>query len=278
VVHRFAVSLTSVLGVVSLLECSSVREGADAGADAAADTTLDVVVDAVLEAGSPCPPGMAFVQTDSGVCVDLYEGALVQLTDGGVVPWPYYDAIDDIDAQNLYAVPAKGIFPQAYISEVQASLMCAQANKRLCTFVEWTAACRGQPEYDYVYPYGNTYDDAACNENRESPIIRLFGPDPSYSNAELNDPACDQLDAGLAQGGDFPKCVSVYGAYDMHGNIHEWIDDTPNPAEPTHGSFMGGYFVDAELNGPGCEYRTTAHDKTYHDYSTGFRCCADPKL
>jgi hypothetical protein len=38
---------------------------------------------------------------------------------------------------------------------------------------------------------------------------------------------------------------------------------------------MGGFFVDAKLNGPGCTYRTTAHAKTYHDYSTGFRCCKD---
>jgi len=153
--------------------------------------------------------------------------------------------------------------------------MCAHSNKRLCTLAEWTAACRGQPQEDYVYPYGNTYDPTACNEGRQSPIIRLFGPTPTYSNQELNDPRCDQLDAGLARGGDYPKCKSLYGAFDMHGNLHEWIDDTPDPTNPTHGSFMGGFFVDATINRPGCEYRTTAHAKTYHDYSTGFRCCAD---
>ena len=35
--------------------------------------------------------------------------------------------------------------------------------------------------------------------------------------------------------------------------------------------------VDAKINGPGCEYRTTAHAPSYYDYSTGFRCCADPR-
>ena len=30
------------------------------------------------------------------------------------------------------------------------------------------------------------------------------------------------------------------------------------------------------MNGDGCTYRTAAHEFTYHDYSTGFRCCADP--
>ena len=36
-----------------------------------------------------------------------------------------------------------------------------------------------------------------------------------------------------------------------------------------------GFYADAKLNGPGCTYATTAHEFTYHDYSTGFRCCAD---
>jgi hypothetical protein len=224
--------------------------------------------DAADADAGPCPSDMTFVRTDAGVCVDLYEGALVQNTpDGGVVPWPFYDPIDSADASALRAVIAKDIFPQGYISQVQAATMCANSGKRLCTLEEWTAACRGEPDHDYVYPYGDTYDPTACNEGRESPIIRLYGPNPSYSNAELNDPQDDQLDAGLARGGSFPKCVSTYGAFDMHGNLHEWVDD---------GSFLGGYFVDAKINGPGCEYRTTAHAKTYHDYSTGFRCCRDP--
>ena len=31
---------------------------------------------------------------------------------------------------------------------------------------------------------------------------------------------------------------------------------------------------DTRVNGDGCAYRTTAHASEYHDYSTGFRCCA----
>ena len=32
-----------------------------------------------------------------------------------------------------------------------------------------------------------------------------------------------------------------------------------------------------EINGPGCRYVTSAHELAYHDYSTGFRCCAAPR-
>ena len=34
-------------------------------------------------------------------------------------------------------------------------------------------------------------------------------------------------------------------------------------------------YVDTHRNGPGCDYATRAHYPTYHDYSIGFRCCAD---
>ncbi len=236
------------------------------------DATLNDAGDA---ASGPCPAESALVTLEAGtVCVDLYEGALVQReSDGGESAWPWYLPVDDLDAGVVRAIPAKGIFPQGYISQVQATAACAASGKRLCTFVEWTAACRGQPMHDYVYPYGDTYEAGRCNEGNESPIVELFGPNPTYDNTELNDPRCDQLDGGLAHGGAHAGCESAYGAFDMHGNIHEWIEDT-NPSGT--GSFMGGYFVDAKENGPGCEYRTTAHEKSYHDYSTGFRCCADP--
>jgi hypothetical protein len=250
-------------------------DGATAG-DAA--PPFDATVpDAGAEAG-PCPGDMAYVAFDAGAaCIDLYEGAIVVPGDGGEVAWPWYEPVDALDAGAFRAVPAHGVFPQGYISEEQAGAACAASGKRLCTFDEWTAACRGRPAHDYVYPYGDTYVPGRCNEGKESPIVILFGPNPTYSEQELNDPRDDQLDGGLARGGDYDACVSTYGAFDMHGNIHEWIDDTPDPAQPTHGSFMGGYFVDAKINGPGCEYRTTAHEKSYHDYSTGFRCCADAR-
>jgi hypothetical protein len=58
------------------------------------------------------------------------------------------------------------------------------------------------------------------------------------------------------------------------GNLHEWGSD---PADSEgHGRFRGGFYGDAEENGPGCLYVTSAHELAYHDYSTGFRCCADP--
>lgn len=272
--------LRSVVFLGSLsLACSAeldITLGPDAGGDVVLDVTLDnATLDAAAQDGAdagPCPATMAHVVTEAGAfCVDLFEGAIAT-KDGGV--WPHGKPVDGVDASDLLAIPADHLTPQGYISQVQAQAACARSGKRLCTLPEWTAACRGRPSHDYVYPYGNAYQSGTCNEGKPSPIVTLFGPNPTYSNQELNDPRCDELEGGLAKGGEYAKCVSSYGAFDMHGNLHEWIDDSPN-GDVTRGSFMGGFFVDAKLNGPGCTYRTTAHAKTYHDYSTGFRCCKD---
>jgi sulfatase modifying factor 1 len=250
----------------------------DGGNDAndASDATLAPDATVPGDAGFTCPPGMALAFAEAGAaCIDLYEGAIVQVSgDGGIAPWPYFMPVDGLAPGTYRAIPAAGIFPQGYISQVQASFACTAAGKRLCTFDEWTSACRGRPEHDYVYPYGDTYEPGRCNEGKESPILILFGPNPTYSAAELDDPRCDQLEGGLAQGGAYAGCESAYGAFDMHGNIHEWVAELTPSGD---GVFLGGYFVDATLNGAGCTYATTAHATTYHDYSTGFRCCADAR-
>jgi formylglycine-generating enzyme required for sulfatase activity len=89
--------------------------------------------------------------------------------------------------------------------------------------------------------------------------------------SKLNDPALGQVEGALAQTGAHPECVNGYGVYDMVGNLHEWV--ATDPATP-HGTFAGGYYLDTAINGDGCGYRTVAHAHEYHDYSTGFRCCA----
>jgi formylglycine-generating enzyme required for sulfatase activity len=115
----------------------------------------------------------------------------------------------------------------------------------------------------------------ACNEGRATnPVNDCFGPGSGvFTYANMNDPCCEDQPNTVAPGGSFARCVSEAGIYDLHGNLHEWIDATTGSG---NGVFKGGFFVDAKLNGAGCLYRTTAHAKTYHDYSIGFRCCAAP--
>ena len=211
----------------------------------------------------------------NAVCVDRFEAAteVIDAT-GAVTAHPYDQPVDAVaKGSTIVAVVADGVKPQGYISETQAAAACAAANKRLCTLSEWLAACQG-PQ-GWTYPYGNTYEAGACNEGRATnPVNDCFGSGDVFTSANMNSSCCDDQPNTVAPGGSFPRCVSSWGIYDLHGNLHEWIDATSSAGD---GIFKGGYFVDAKINGPGCLYTTTAHAKTYHDYSTGFRCCADPQ-
>ena len=216
---------------------------------------------------SPCPSGMAAVTPSGGTafCIDRFEGALeVQVASLWVPRTPYGPLTS---AEVVRAVPADGLVPQAYISGDEASAACLASAKRLCSAPEWLAACRG-PD-NTVWPYGATYVAGACNDTYPGghPVVDYFGTNQGIWNmTSMNDPGINQQADTVDAGGTNTGCVSHWGAFDLHGNLHEWVDD---PA----GTFRGGFFADAEINGAGCTYATTAHPMSYHDYSTGFRCC-----
>jgi hypothetical protein len=218
--------------------------------------------------GAVCPPGTANVE--DRFCIDRWEASLVEvLPDGRETPWPPFDKVED--GHTLRAVTASDVYPQAYISGVQAEKACEASGKRLCNPVEWRKACMG-PQ-GQRFGYGNERIDGRCNDQGRSPMLRLY---PQVATSwtlvgltEMNDPRLNQLSETLAPTGSHEGCTNGYGVYDMVGNLHEWTNDP-------HGTFQGGYYLDTHLNGDGCSYRTVAHEMTYHDYSTGFRCCADP--
>jgi hypothetical protein len=226
-------------------------------------------------AEGPCMTEMALVALpDGGVCVDRWEAHVVEVGDAGEeVPHSPYLVVDGLTVR---ARSAPGVVPQGYISQVQAATACANAGKRLCSASEFAAACRGPDPANY-YPYGGqTHVAGDCNEGKGSSVARFFGSDPStWTYAEFNDPILNQWDGGLAPTASYPQCVSPAGVFDCVGNLHEWGAD---PADANgHGRFRGGFYGDAEINGHGCLYVTSAHGLTYHDYSTGFRCCATPR-
>jgi sulfatase modifying factor 1 len=205
-----------------------------------------------------CPPGMLRVEW---FCVDRFEATLETL-DGK--PWsPYFNPGDT----PVRALSVEGAVPQGYISGDQAADACTNAGKRLCTDVEWLRACQG-PDAS-TYPYGDIIQPGACNDARaEHPVVEYFGTTDDWIWSELGNACISQLPDSLDRTGENAGCITVDGAFDMMGNLHEWTADLA-------GTFRGGFYVDTVLNGPGCLYKTTAHDTSHSDYSTGFRCCAD---
>jgi hypothetical protein len=235
------------------------------------DTPLEMLLapgDRPLEKNGLCPPDMASV--DDLYCVDRYEASLLEvLPNGEERPWTPYVGIE---GHVVRAVSEPHLVPQGHISAVQAGEACRRSGKRLCKAAEWKKACMG-PEKK-VYGYSDANEPRRCNDYGRSPVTALFGSagDASQSGfwnwSHMNDPELNQLAGTLAKTGEHPGCTNGYGVYDMVGNLHEWVDDP-------RGTFLGGYYQDTHENGDGCTYRTMAHNAVYHDYSTGFRCCAD---
>lgn len=220
-----------------------------------------------------CPPETALVE--DRVCVDRWEGSILEQTSSGMlIPWSPYLPIDGIEAR-MRAVSRPGVIPQGYISGKQASLACRASGKRLCTPDEWEHACRGSS--GFRFPYGDTRRPGVCNDDirRVHPVpeaAMLLGiPRERLWYDGMNQSIINQLDGTVLPTGERSGCTNAFGVFDMVGNLHEWVGD---PA----GTFRGGYFMDTTKNGDGCSYRTTAHDFTYHDYSTGFRCCMSPEI
>lgn len=232
-------------------------------------------VEAVASVSEPpkCPDDMALGRRIQGpYCIDRYEAAL----DRKGVPHPFNHDVDGIEKE-VVAVSVKGRKPQGYISGEQAVIACKNAGKRLCETDEWVRACRG-PKLTR-YPYGDVRKPNVCNDRFKvldhHPVPVLWKKDPTSADSTLmwhpsfmNDPRLLTMAFTIVESGAFEKCTNEYGVYDMVGNLHEWVKDA-------EGTFRGGFFMDTFQNGEGCEYRTTGHGFEYHDYSTGFRCCAD---
>jgi hypothetical protein len=217
--------------------------------------------------GARCPPDMASV--GGRFCIDRYEASLVERGDGGALePWSPFATPES--GRVLLAQSVAGVVPQAYVSGAQAQRACAAVHKRLCEPVEWRAACGGSQ--GSAYPYGPTRIPGKCHDSGVAPMLVLHASElkSGWGPAALNDPRLDQLEGTVAKTGAFGECANDYGVFDMVGNLDEWTAD-PN------GTFQGGLWLDTELHGEGCAYRTIAHDFGYHDYSTGFRCCRAPE-
>lgn len=234
-----------------------------------------------------CSSDMALVED---TCVDRYEAHLLeQRADGTLEPHPYYQRPE----KGRYVAASKaGTKPQAYISQVEAAAACDNAGKRLCSVQEWRRACTGAKAK--TYPYGASYEKGRCNVGKKHLLSIMHGAHAGgWTYAHFNDPELDRVDGFLALTGEYAGCTSAEGVADLVGNLHEWVADRVDATLPRklplpaiiqrrigrhtgNGIFMGGFFSTLNQHGEGCDFTTAAHDPRYHDYSTGFRCCADP--
>ncbi len=212
----------------------------------------------------PCAEGMALIE--GRFCIDRWEASLID--DRGAEHTPY----EPPGPTKVAAASRPDVTPQAYISLGEADRACARAGKKLCTTQQWVDACMGSKPPKRTFPYGNIRQPTACNDSyRGHPVDRLLpGKGRPRDVLTLNDPRINQLPSTVSKTGTYPACVTPDGVYDLIGNLLEWTRG-PRPL------LMGGHYVDSQVNGQGCTYVTMDHDAQYHDFTTGFRCCMEPR-
>jgi formylglycine-generating enzyme required for sulfatase activity len=152
----------------------------------------DTLFGAKDQVKSLCPEEMVFVPgSNGGFCVDKYENSAGDKCQNNN-PSSEQDSQKNIDDPNCQAVSAAKAVPWRNLTQIQAATLCAKAGKRLPTSEEWFSASLGTPDKDSNWGL----DDCQVNNN--------WIQQPGLTGSGKN-------------------CVSYAGAYDMVGNVWEWV-------------------------------------------------------
>jgi hypothetical protein len=248
-------------------------------------------------------------------CIDKYEASLVEAApDGAERPYPHYLPVDghevravsvasafpqgyvsEVQAQEACAAsrkrlcspdewttacrgPSRTTFPYGDARRPgvcndtgKSAVVAVFGLKAVLASTPYPAAPKPRKTVKATKKTARPIAKKAPRPRRVTKSTRPKSVDPGVW-AKLNDPGLGQVDGALSRTGEHSDCVNAFGVFDMVGNLHEWV--ATDPASP-NGAFQGGYYLDTAQNGDGCSYRTVAHAHDYHDYSTGFRCCAE---
>jgi formylglycine-generating enzyme required for sulfatase activity len=133
------------------------------------------------------------IQRGVATRAELTAGGATRL---GMASDDYAPCTDDGQncANDIYAVSLPSEIPSANITWFQAQEACANAGKRLPTSAEWQVGANGTPDTG-----GADNGTTNCNTDNRAP--------------------------GVTATGARSACVSARGAFDMVGNLYEWVAD-----------------------------------------------------
>jgi len=141
-----------------------------------------------------CPSDMVFIDTEyGGFCIDKYENSAAENC-SYETPDSKTESAYNLGMPECKPVSLKDKIPWRNITQTQAIEACAKAGKRLPTNKEWYAASLGTPDP------GSSWSEEDCQVDKN-------------------------WNAQPGQTGSAENCLSSAGAYDMVGNVWEWVHE-----------------------------------------------------
>jgi len=148
----------------------------------------------IMGSAGKCPTGMVFVgSSDGGFCIDAYEASAGDDCQHAN-PNSKQQTDENLTLSSCEPVSVPDSYPWRNISRQQAELACARVGKRLPGNAEWYRASLGTPDAEGWGKEDCNLDDISTSD-----------PDKT----------------GVRE-----RCVSPAGAYDMIGNVWEWMQET----------------------------------------------------
>lgn len=170
--------------------------------------------------------------------------------------WYFKEGAHWIDPQgNGAGILSLEDYPVVQVSQRDAAAFCSWAKLRLPRSDEWQYAARGGQDMRR-YPWGDGIDQRFGNFGAPA----QHQPDPADGYL---------LTAPVAK---FPLGVTMFGAYDMSGNVWEWTA-TPYPQVLGHVIMHGGGWGNAYLSQTISAIAGAAQNIGMD--MVGFRCAAD---
>lgn len=176
---------------------------------------------------------------------------------------------------SYYGAPAFDNYPVIWVDWGMAKTYCEWRGARLPTEAEWEKAARG--ETPQAFPWGNSFSDTRAN------ACDRTCPDQVRASTRFNDGFAE-----TAPVDSFPDGASVYGVFNLAGNVSEWVsdwyhpeyymrvgNDTSNPFGPPNGEqniIRGGSWNRLPIN-----LRTVtraAREPNFAANDVGLRCVA----
>lgn len=147
------------------------------------------------------------IRSGKATVADLVKGGATQL---GLLGAPDYAPCGD-GGQNctndVFALSLPQVLPSAQVSWFQALAACKNSRKRLPSNAEWQAAALGTPDP---------------------------GPDDGTTSCNVGG-----VDAVATLTGSRSGCASADGAFDMVGNLYEWVADwSPRSSAGCNGTWL----------------------------------------